>query len=179
MKCDKYREIIELLADGKVSDEEKKKLLLHTNICETCRTEYESQVEYILVTSKLQRNIPHLDNKKEIIDEIIDMLDKQDVPKIKESRTIYLNNTIRKFVASVAAVLILLFSFQQISDAIKIKQLEEKQFSFQNKIDYSQLKLNVLANRLKLTKVVNREPNKTLGNKKFLLNLLLNKNKNN
>lgn len=177
MKCNKYIELINEMVDGNLTNTEKKELLFHTNTCAECKTEYDAQVEYILIVNKLNRNIPKLKDKEKVIDEIIDKIDASNgsLSSKEKNRTIYLNSSIRKLVASIAALLIMLFSFQQITDAIKIKQLEEKQFIVQNKIDYSRLKLNVLANRLNKTESNKGILKNELKNKSSIINLLLKK----
>lgn len=178
MRCDNYKKIISNMIGGVVTSTEKQELLHHINDCYDCRNEYEAQLEYKFLVSQLNKSQPKLVNKEAVINGVFDKLDNLESKMlyIKGRKTIYTNSSFRKLVASLAASLIMLFSFQQLSDALKIKQLEEKQYAVQERIDYSRLKLNILINRMGVKPANMGILNNKLIKKSSALNILWKKN---
>jgi hypothetical protein len=122
----------------------------HIKNCEHCHQEFQTIEQYQTLTAKLQKFTPKLNDKEFFINQVFDQLpDLNTETKENQAKTFRLfPQKIRLFAASLAASLVLLFVVQQTSDALKIKQLENKFAYEQRSVDYTLLKTSLIINLL-------------------------------
>ena len=142
MKCDKYKKLIEKLAEEKLSSSETELMLKHAEQCTACQQEYSAALNYKTITTNLKEVKPVLENKGELIDKILNEL--PDKKKTSEPTKVvkhsFIYSKFRRALASAAAILVLFFVVQQTNDAWLVKQLETKIAKKNIYIDYNTIR---------------------------------------
>lgn len=150
MKCDKYMQMLDKLANQQLTITETGDLNHHLESCDNCRKEYHAIEKYKFISDILKQNKPTFTGKDVFIDALIGKLpDKVSVKPENKSQSFLIPYHVRFVLTSLAASLVLFFAIQQATDAWQIKQLETRFSEKKAAIDYTIVKAGIMIDLFK------------------------------